>query len=113
MSTPSWMQAPSGRCVICNQELGPDPHFIVEPPDGEHLRCIDWSSRPWPFARLEKQIAARRRALAQAIAVVVDLGTYLARARSLWPDRLVVEVVEARRRIVGAALDRAGWRTSA
>jgi hypothetical protein len=110
MTTPKWMHAPSGRCLLCNEELGADPHFIVDPPHGEHLRCIDWTKRPWPFARLERRLEARSRALRAASAAVTDLGGFLRRSRSLWPDRMVAEVVEAGVRTVGDRLDRAGWR---
>lgn len=116
VTTPSWMRAPSGRCVVCGEELGAREHYIVDGgPNGEHLTCIDWSSRPWPFDRLERAVRTRLSFLSAAARAVEELSRYLARARDAWEHDVsmrptIREVVRPRVEDVRAKLERAGAR---
>lgn len=116
MSTPKWMCAPTGRCLRCGEELGAREHFIVDGgPNGEHLTCIDWTSRPWPFERLERAIRTRLSLLRTAVRAVDELSDYLARARDAWESDVsmrptIREVVRPRVLDIRAKLERAGAR---
>jgi hypothetical protein len=106
------MSSPAGRCTICRHPLGVEPHTITLHPDGEHLRCRDWSKQPWPYDRLLQQLRTRYRALRRALLLVETLGRWLAQRRQRWPEGAAETVLEVQRRVDGLrrALDRAGFR---
>lgn len=106
------MRSPAGRCTICRHPLGVEPHTITAHPDGEHLRCRDWSKQPWPYDTLLHQLRSRYRALRRAMAVTEAMGRWLAQRRTRWPNDAADTVLEVQRRVDGVrkALDRAGFR---
>jgi hypothetical protein len=106
------MRTPSGRCLLCEKALGSEPHTITVYPDGEHLRCRDWSAHPWPYDSLLRQLRTRYRALRQAQEIIEALGRWLAERRRRWPEGAADTVLEVQRRIdaLRKALDRAGFR---
>lgn len=104
------MHAPSGMCLVCGRALGAEPHFIVEPPDGEHVSCRDWTRHPWPYEKLERVVRGRLRAIRAATAAVEELGRTLVDARASWPDRSLPAIVTARVRTIRELLERAGAR---
>jgi hypothetical protein len=111
--TPPWMHAPSGgRCLVCGELLGAEPHMIVAMPDGEHSRCRDWSAHPWPHARLQRAMRTRYRAIQRALAEVVALGRWLEQRRQMWPRGAAetVAVFDRRKGELARALDRVGVR---
>lgn len=102
----------TGRCTICHHPLGVEPHTITAHPDGEHLRCRDWSKHPWPYDPLLRQLRTRYRALRRALAVVEAMGRWLSQRRQRWPRDAADTVLEVQRRVevMRKALDRAGFR---
>lgn len=107
------MEAPAGgRCLVCERDLGADPHLITVIPDGEHLACRDWRRHPWPHSRLLGQLRRRYRALRRALADVEALGRWLEQRRRAWPEGAADTAIEVQRRCaaLGRALDRAGMR---
>ncbi len=107
------MHLPSGRCTVCGKPLGSDPHTISTYPDGEHLRCRDWTRQAWPYDELLAQLRNRYRALRRALAIVESFGRWLAESREAWPRGAANTVVGVHQRIeaMRKALDRAGFRT--
>ncbi len=106
------MRSAGGRCTICHHALGVEPHAITAHPDGEHLRCRDWSKQPWPYEELLRRLRARYRALRRATLVVEAFGRWLAQRRGRWPSDAAETVLEVQRRVdaMRKALDRAGFR---
>jgi hypothetical protein len=106
------MSSPAGRCTVCRHPLGVEPHTITLHPDGEHLRCRDWSKEPWPYGRLVRQLRSRYRALRGALAAVEALGRWLSQRERRWPDDAADTVLEVQRRVdaLRKALERAGFR---
>lgn len=106
------MQPREGRCITCGRELGVEAHFITTAPDGEHVRCRDWSRVPWPYDALTRRLRQRYRDLRRALAEVEALGRWLAERRRLWPEGAAETVMDVTARVerVRRLLDRAGWR---
>lgn len=106
------MRSAGGRCTICRHALGVEPHTITAHPDGEHLRCRDWSKQPWPYEELLRRLRARYRALRRATLVVEAFGRWLGQRRGRWPSDAAETVLEVQRRVdaMRKALDRAGFR---
>lgn len=108
------MEAPAGgRCLVCERELGAEPHMITSIPHGEHLTCRDWTRHPWPHARLVRQLRRRYRAMQRALIKVEAFGRWLEQRRRLWPKGAAETVIEVehRGRALRATLERAGART--
>lgn len=107
------MRSPGGgRCITCGREFGAEPHYITRMPDGEHLRCRDWSRELWPLAELEERLRRRWRALRSALAAVESLGRYLRERRRMWPAGAAETMlaIDDRVREIDEALERAGLR---
>lgn len=90
------------RCVVCREPLA-DGYWIVAYPDGAHERCIDWSRRPFPYAR---QVGALSRIARAAEVARPDLLRRAARALAAleerWPDDALF-VLDRGRVIIAAA----------
>ena len=100
-----WAQPPKGHCITCGEELGADPHFIVDGgPNGEHTRCRDWSERPFFFETVLANLRRRyrqieRRADVDLLRDVVELGRWLAERERLWPEGAVETIRQGGARI--------------
>lgn len=109
-----WQVAPRGSCITCGRELGAEPHLIVNPPDGEHLTCRDWTTHAWPrpLEQVQRRVRARVRALRTALDLTAQLGVFLIERRRVWPAEAAETVAEVTRRALDLrdALERAGAR---
>lgn len=101
----------AGRCLVCGRELGAEPHFAL-PPDGEHVRCRDWTRHPWPYDDFLVRLRRRYWALRYAIGEVGTLGRWLVERRRVWPAGAAETVLalDARRQQLRRALERVGLR---
>ena len=77
---------PAGRCRVCGQPLGADQaYWVTHPPDGEHDRCRDWSSIPFPYDHELESLRALAKYYQRAYQAVVRVGCDLADVRRTWP----------------------------
>lgn len=94
------------RCLVCDGPLdGTEPFWCVAYPRGAHARCLDWSERPFPFARQLKVLrrAYRETTHARARREIARAGSFLAalERRFLVGEGNVHDVEEGRRRLLG------------
>ena len=75
----------TGVCVVCNEALGAESHWITKYPDGEHARCRDWSEREWPFERELNRLRLRYRQTTALRGDIAQLGRWLEASRRKWP----------------------------
>ena len=101
------------RCAICGDELG-DVFWMITYPQGAHTRCIDWSSRAFPYAWrieplrvLERTLHGDARAAAHRARYVLEAGA------ARWPrdaarilDGCHAEVEKARARLSALGVER-------
>lgn len=80
-----------------------EPWWVTTFPDGEHERCRDWSSRPFPF---ERHLSTLRRCLRHLAGddrrAVIEHGRALAALRSRWPSEALTVLKEGRRYVAQA-----------
>lgn len=96
----SAFDGPRGRCVVCDELLGTDPRYIVDLPDGEHVRCRDWTKHPFPYAGVLRDLRRRyrqikREAPPEVRARVDELGRWLAERERMWPEGAVETMLES------------------
>lgn len=94
------------RCLICHEPLdGSEPYWCVAYPRAAHGRCLDWSERPFPFARHLQVLrrAWRETTHARARREIARAGAFLAalERRFLVGEGNARDVEEGRRRLLG------------
>lgn len=97
-----------GICRICGRALGDAPHWLTQPPDGEHERCRDWSKVPFPLDRELLELRKIARALAEGYRATVRVGRWLSAAKARWPEGTwrVLEEYRSQKNELEAKLDR-------
>ena len=88
-----------GLCTVCKERLGSEPHFITRMPNGEHVRCRDWSGHPFPYDQVLRRMRQRYRATHKALEEIEIFGRWLADRKRRWPDGALLTVTEADERI--------------
>lgn len=91
------VERPGDRaCDVCGERLEA-PYWIVDFPRGAHERCIDWSTRPFPFTRhLEVLRKMARAAEGEARASVIRAGVAMAALHKRWPTEALAVLQEGR-----------------
>ena len=88
---------------MCGELLGVEPHLIVDLPDGEHVKCRDWTKHAFPYARVLRDLRRRYKAIREAVSPevlvrVVGLGRWLAERQRMWPEGAAETVLESGQR---------------